>query len=215
MVIHCLQEELLNSCIPNDLVEEIKDLSKKMRNSQTSPFHDLYVQQHSEVRWVSPLKLAASAGNWQVCQLLESTYLMFQIHGVKWHPNKSWIDPRWGSICYYDNWSRCQWKFTFNQISNSLIILLWQIWFKISDLSISVLACLWLDFPDFSLNFTSLYIWSFQVKGWRSLNWVKVYKGQLFFLSKVKAVCHLWGQRVLQTCFKLGKHFHIIVELYV
>lgn len=43
------QEELLNSCIPNDLVEEIKDLSKKMRNSQTSPFHDLYVQQHSDV----------------------------------------------------------------------------------------------------------------------------------------------------------------------
>ena len=147
MAIYCSQEELLNSCIPNDLVEEIKDLSKKMRNSQTSPFHDLYVQQHSDVRWVSPTKLAASAGKLTGVSItwvyLQSTYLMFQIHGVKWHPNKSWIDPRWGSICYYDNWSRCQWKFTFNQILNSLIILLWQIWFKISDLSIAVLACLW------------------------------------------------------------------------
>ncbi|XP_061197262.1 adenylate cyclase type 2-like [Saccostrea echinata] len=43
------QEELLNSCIPNDLVEEIKDLSKKMKSSQTSPFHDLYIQQHTDV----------------------------------------------------------------------------------------------------------------------------------------------------------------------
>ncbi|KAK3086906.1 hypothetical protein FSP39_025260 [Pinctada imbricata] len=45
------QDELLNSCIPNDLVEEIKDLSKGLKSTSQapSPFHDLYVQQNYDV----------------------------------------------------------------------------------------------------------------------------------------------------------------------
>ncbi|CAG2246276.1 ADCY2 [Mytilus edulis] len=43
------QEELLNSCIPGDIVEEMKeDITQKMV-SPTDSFYDLYVQQHSDV----------------------------------------------------------------------------------------------------------------------------------------------------------------------
>lgn len=43
------QEELLNSCIPGDIVEEMKeDITQKMV-SPSHAFYDLYVQQHSDV----------------------------------------------------------------------------------------------------------------------------------------------------------------------
>ncbi|KAL4234423.1 cAMP biosynthetic process [Mactra antiquata] len=46
------QEELLTSCIPKDLMKEMKeDLTKKMMSKvpRITPFHDLYVKHHSNV----------------------------------------------------------------------------------------------------------------------------------------------------------------------
>ena len=48
-----LQEELLVSCIPKDLMTSMKeDLTRKMMSKipRITPFHDLYVKHHSDVR---------------------------------------------------------------------------------------------------------------------------------------------------------------------
>jgi len=47
------QEELLTSCIPKDLMNAMKeDLTRKMMSKvpRITPFHDLYVKHHSNVR---------------------------------------------------------------------------------------------------------------------------------------------------------------------
>jgi hypothetical protein len=54
----CIQEDLLVSCIPTSLVNEMKkDLQQNMRQPKLSLFHDLYVQHHSNVR-------SAPLGGW-------------------------------------------------------------------------------------------------------------------------------------------------------
>ena len=48
-----VQEELLVSCIPKDLMTSMKeDLTRKMMSKipRITPFHDLYVKHHSDVR---------------------------------------------------------------------------------------------------------------------------------------------------------------------